>query len=122
MAAYFGTISEISISQELRTAFVERLVQYLAANKIKEPDQQQAVLLSICGPANYQLIHNLVSPKKPQEFKFAEIVEIVQKHHDPKPPVIVQCYRFNSQNRRARESVTTYITELRHLSERVSLV
>ena len=49
MAAYFGTISEISISQELRTAFVERLVQYLAANKIKEPDQQQAVLFSFCG-------------------------------------------------------------------------
>ena len=47
------------------TAYVERLVQYLAANKIEEPDQQRAVLLSVCGPATYRLIRNLVSPKKP---------------------------------------------------------
>ena len=117
MAAYLGTISEFSSTQESWTAYVERLVQYLAANKIEDPDQQRAVLLSVCGPATYRLIRNLVSPKKPQEFKFAEIVEIVQKHHDPKPSVIVQRYRFNSRNRRAGESVATYIAELRHLSE-----
>ena len=117
MAAYLGTISEFSSTQESWTAYVERLVQYLAANKIEDPDQQRAVLLSVCGPATYRLIRNLVSPKKPQEFKFAEIVEIVQKHHNPKPSVIVQRYRFNSRNRRAGESVATYIAELRHLSE-----
>ena len=96
MAAYVGTISEFSSTQESWTVYVERLVQYLAANKIEEPDQQRAILLSVCGPATYRLIRNLVSPKKPQEFKFAEIVELVQKHHDPKPSVIVQYYRFNS--------------------------
>ena len=41
----------------------------------------------------------------------------MQKHHDPKPSVIVQRYRFNSRNCRARESVATYIAELQHLSE-----
>ena len=56
-------------------------------------------------------------PKKPQEFKFAEIVEIVQIHHNPKPSVIAQHYQFNSRDCRARESVGTYVTELRHLSE-----
>ena len=92
MAAYLGTISEFSSTQESWTVYVERLVQYLAANKIEKPDQHRAVLHSVCGSATYWLIHNLVSPKKPQEFKFAEIVELVQKHHDPKPFVIVQCY------------------------------
>ena len=52
---------------------------------------------------------NLVSPKKPNEFKFGEIVEIVQKDHDPKPSVIVQRYRFNSRSRRAGESVAAYV-------------
>ena len=115
--AYLGTISEFSSSQESWMAYVERLVQYLATNKIEDADQRRAILLSVCGPATYRLIRNLVSPKKPTELKFAEIVEIVQKHHDPKPSVIVQRYRFNSRSRRAGESVAAYVAELRHLSE-----
>ena len=116
-ASYLGTISEFSSGQETWTAYVERLVQYLVANKVEDADQQRAVLLSVCDPATYRLIRNLVSPKKPTELKFAEIVEIVQKHHDPKPSVIIQRYRFNSRNRRAGESVAAYVAELRHLSE-----
>ena len=111
--AYLGSISEYSSTQESWTSFVKRVVQYLAANKIEDADQQRAVLLSICGPATYRLIQNLVSPKKPTELKFTEIVEALQKHHDPKPSVIVQRYRFNSRNRRTGESVATYIAELR---------
>ena len=45
MAAFLGTISEFSSTLESWTAYVERLVQYLTANKIEEPDQQRAVLL-----------------------------------------------------------------------------
>ena len=115
--AYLGSISEFSSTQESWTSYVERLVQYLAANKIEDADQQRAVLLSVCGPATYRLIQNLVSPKKPTELKFGEIVEAVQKHHDPKPSVIVQRYRFNSRNFLTGESVATYIAELRQLSE-----
>jgi len=94
--AYLGSISEFSSTQESWTPYVERLVQYLAANKIEDADQQRAVLLNVCGPATYRLIWNLVSPKKPTEFKFGEIVKAVQKHHDRKPSVIVQRYHFNS--------------------------
>ena len=83
MAAFLGIIFEFSSTLESCTAYIECLVQYLAANKIEESDQQRAVLLSICGPAIYRLIRNLVSPKKPH------VVEIMQKHHDPKPSVIV---------------------------------
>ncbi|MCY3927857.1 MAG: retroviral-like aspartic protease family protein [Acidobacteria bacterium] len=115
--AYLGNVSEFSSTQETWTAYVERLGQYLTANKIEDADQQRAVLLSVCGAATYRLIRNLVSPKKPTELKFSEIVEIVQKHHDPKPSVIVQRYRFNSRNRRTGESVATYVAELRQLSE-----
>ena len=90
--------------------------QYLVANKIEDPDQQRAILLSVCGPTTYQLICSLVSPKKPAELKFKEIAEIVQKHHDPKPSVIVQRYRFNTRYHCVGESVSTYVAELCQLS------
>ena len=93
--AALGTISEFSSVQETWTSYIECLEQYLAANKIKDADQQRAILLSVCSPATYTVIHNLVSPKKLTELKFRNIVDLVTKHHGPKPSVIVQRYRFN---------------------------
>ena len=109
--ATHGTISVFSSSQETWTTHVERLQQYLAANKIEDADQRRAVLLSMCGPATYRLIRSLVSPKKPIELKFAELVEVLQKHYDPKPSVIVQRYRFNTRNRLTGETIASYIAE-----------
>ena len=80
------------------------------------PQLPTPLLLSVCGPATYRLICSLASPKKPAELKFKEITETVQKHHDPKPSVIVQRYRFNTRDRHVGESVSTYVAELRHLS------
>ena len=115
--ATHGTISVFSGSQETWTTYVERLQQYLAANKIEDADQRRAVLLSVCGPATYRLIRSLVSPRKPTELKFAELVEVLQKHYDPKPSVIVQRYQFNTRNRLTGETIASYIAELRHLAE-----
>ena len=97
--------------------YVECLEQYFAANKIEDADQQRAILLSVCGPATYRLIRNLVSPKKPTELKIADFITIVQKHHDPKPSMIVQRFRFNGCNRRTGESVAAYVAELHQLAE-----
>ena len=115
--ATHGTIAAFSSSQETWTVYVERLEQYFAANKIEDADQQRAILLSVCGPATYRLICNLVSPKKPMELKIEDLITIVQKHHDPKPSMIVQKFRFNGRNRRTGESVAAYVAELRQLAE-----
>ena len=66
--------------------------------------------------SNLSAYCSLVSPRKPAELKFKDIAEIVQKHHDPKPSIIVQCYRFNTGYHHVGESVSTYVAELRQLS------
>ena len=78
LMATLSTISVFSSSQETWTTYMERLQQYLAANNIEDADQQRAVLLSVHGQATYRLIQSLVSPKKPTEPKFAELVEVLQ--------------------------------------------
>ena len=77
MMATHGTIAAFSSSQETWTVYVKRLEQYFAANKIEDADQQKAILLSVCGPATYQLIHNLVSSKKPTELKMGDLIAVV---------------------------------------------
>ena len=109
-----GNVSEFSSAQETWTFYIERLEQYLTANKVEDADQQKVILLSVCGSATYKLIRNLASPKK---LKFNYIMDFVTKHHDPKPFVIVKRYCFNARNRHGGESISTYVAELRHLSE-----
>ena len=64
-----------------------------------------------------RLLGSLVSPKKPTELKFAELVEVLQKHYNPKQSVIVQHYRFSTRNHLTGETIASYIAELRHLAE-----
>ena len=73
--------------------------------------------VSACGPATYQLIRNLVSPAKPTDKTFAELVSLVQEHQQPTPSFIVQRYHFNTRVQRQGESISEFIAQLRKLSE-----
>ena len=115
--ATHGSIDEFRNAQEDWHSYVERLQQYFVANDVKTTDKQRAVLLSCVGGATYQLIRNLLAPDKPTDKSFAEIVEAVQRHHQPKPSEIVQRFQFHSRTRNRGESVSAYVAELRKLSE-----
>ena len=51
-------------------------------------EKKRAILLSSCGVDTYQLIRNLVVPEKPTERTFDQLVELVQRHHNPRLSVI----------------------------------
>ena len=93
------------------------LQQYFIANDVKTADKQRVVLLSAVGGQTYQLIRNLLSPTKPTEVTFAEIVDAVQKHVQPRPSLIVERFNFHSRTRRHGEDISTYVAELQKLSE-----
>ena len=79
--------------------------------------QKRAVLLSACGPKTYQLIRNLVSPAKPGEKSFGDIVKLVTRHYSPKPSSIIQRFKFNTRVRTKDETIATYVASVRQLSE-----
>jgi hypothetical protein len=37
-----------------------------------------------------------MQPENPKKKSYEELVEIIKNHHVPKPPVIVQRYKFNT--------------------------
>ena len=76
-----------------------------------------AILLSTCGAKTYQLIRSLVAPRKPADIEFTCLIEEVRKHFNPKPSVIVERFQFHSRVRQSGESVSTYVAELRRLSQ-----
>ena len=94
-----------------------RLSHYLRANDAEDVEKQRAILLSVCGTKTYQLIRSLVAPRKPAEIEFAVLVEEVRNHFNPKPSVIVERFQFHSRVRKTEVSVSTYVAELRRLSQ-----
>ena len=80
--ANHGKLEEYD-SQEEWSQYIERLEFYFEANGVDDEDKQRAILLSVCGSKTYKLIRNLITPRKPSEKTFAELVELVQQHQHP---------------------------------------
>ena len=79
--------------------------------------KQRAILLSVCGADTYKLISSLVSPDKPGDKTFDELISLTKNHFNPKPSVIVERYKFNSHVRQQGQSVAVFIAELRRLAQ-----
>jgi transposase InsO family protein len=131
--ATFGKIEEFSGRGEDFELYIERLEQYLLANDLDEiplatddanleevtarKSKRRAVLLSVVGQSTYALLRNLLSPQKPTDKTFEQIIGILKNHYAPTPSVSVQRYKFYSRNKRKDESVAEFVSELRKLAE-----
>ena len=115
--ATHGQIGEFNSQQEDWMSYSKRLEEYFIANDIKSAEKKKAILLSVVGADTYQLMRSLIAPEKPKEETFEQLVKIVQEHHQPTPSAIVQRYKFNSRIQSTGESVATFVTKLRRLTE-----
>lgn len=79
--------------------------------------RRKQVLLTMVGPSTYKLLSNLSAPAKPSQKSLATLNALLQKHFNPKPSEIVQRFKFNSRRRNKSESIATFVSELRALSE-----
>ena len=71
----------------------------------------------LIGPATYTLTKNLVSPSKPGDKSYDELVKALSDHFYPTPSETVQRSKFHSRVRKQGESVAAFVAELRSLAE-----
>ena len=116
-AVTLGRVEEFDGTNDDWLQYVERLEHFFAANGIDDADKKRAVLLTVVGAATYKTLRNIVSPSKPGEKTYAELVAALAKHFKPTPSEIVERFKFHSRVRKAGESIATYVAELRSLSE-----
>ncbi|PIK56483.1 hypothetical protein BSL78_06598 [Apostichopus japonicus] len=115
--ALFGKLEEFREGREEWIQYVEGLEHFFAANSIADEVKKRSIFLSIVGPDSYKLLRNSVSPEKPGEKTFTELVEIMTKHQSPPQSETVQRCKFNSRFRKSGESIATFVSELKSLSE-----
>ena len=97
--------------------YIEQLEQYFVANEIVMAERKRVILLSVCGARTYQLVRDLVSPAKPANKTFDQIVELVTKHYSPKPSTVMQRFQLNARYQGKDESIAAFVAALRQLSE-----
>ncbi|CAI5661061.1 unnamed protein product [Oreochromis niloticus] len=117
MATTVGSVAPFDSELQSWEEYCEILDYFFVANDIKEEEKKRAVLLSCVGAQTYALIRNLLSPVKPGDRSYAELVGLLNNHFHPKPSEIVQRWKFNTRNRRPEESVGDYVAELRKLAQ-----
>ena len=76
MAALLGKIEEF---EEEWPQYVERMDHFFAANGIDNADKKKSTFLAVIGPATYSLVRNLVSPDKPGDKSYDELVDALKK-------------------------------------------
>lgn len=117
MVTSIGSVGEFEPNQEDWMQYAEWLGYYLTVNGIDKVGRKRAILLMKIGAKTYMLLRTLVSPKKPGDKSYDELVAALQWHHSPKPSPIIQRYWFNCRLWQEGESVAQYLSELRVLSE-----
>ena len=85
-----GHLPEFSGSAAEWNVFAEQLKFYFTANGISDAAKQGAIFLSSCGTVTYKLLKTLVAPAELTSKSFAEVVQLAQEHHNPKPSVIMR--------------------------------
>ena len=90
MAMMFGKLEEFDmVTGKDRIQYIERMEYYFQANKITEGDTKRAILISTMGEKAYKLMRRLISPAKPNDKSFGQLVEAMRGHLGPLPSEIV---------------------------------
>ena len=74
-------------------------------------------ILTLMGNKMHALLRSIVSPRRPKELSFAEIVDNLAKHLDPKPIVIAERFKFHKAEQQESESIRDFLARLKKLAE-----
>lgn len=111
-----GKIGAFEVTSGSWSLYIERLEMYFKANAIL-PEVQLPTLIAVMGGEAYELMSTLTSPNKPGDLTYAAVVEVMQKHMEPKPSFMAERYRFRLRRQGESESSAQYLTELKKLSK-----
>ena len=115
MTAIHGKFSYFNSSHESLSSYSKRLGYYFAANEVQDEDRKKAILLTVRGPSTFQLQKSLLWPGTPADKSYSKLVEVLSKHFNPAPSVIMQRFKFNTLTRDYSNINVCHLVFLQHL-------
>lgn len=113
--ATWGQMDAFDPSVEDWSSYVERCEQCFVVKDIKEGDDKKEVayIISAMGPTAYKDLKDIVTPKKPKDLTFAELVQHLTSYYEPESTAIMERYRFHTRVQGEQESVLLFVAALR---------
>ena len=101
-------------SRENFKMYRQRFENYLTMKGVFEDKMLcSQMLLNSIGPSHYQLIISLISPKKPTELSYDELIKCTEDHLCPKKNVLVAQHTFLSTYQQENQTIASYVAQLR---------
>lgn len=97
------------------TSYLERVDYYFTANGVEDA-KKVAVFLNAIGRETYNLLRNLLAPKKLAEQGLDELQKALKDHYEPQTVVVAERFHFYQRQQAAGESISDYVAELRKLA------
>ena len=114
-SSHIGRIEEFVPGSDWKH-YVERMEMFFEVNNVLE-EKKVPTILTLMGNKMYALLRSIVSPRRPKELSFAEIVDNLAKHLDPKPIVIAERFKFHKVEQQESESIRDFLARLKKLAE-----
>ncbi|KAI7797170.1 hypothetical protein IRJ41_014565, partial [Triplophysa rosa] len=112
-----GSLAAFDVKVQTWEEYTEILEQFFVANEIDDEGKQRAILISVVGAQTYSVMRNILSPTKPSERSYQQLVTMLKDHFNPQPSEIVQRFKFDSRTKKPTETMTEYVAELRCLAQ-----
>ena len=85
MATLFRNVGEFDGGRKDWTQYAERLAHFFTANQITDQDRMKALLPTMIGLMTFKLLRNIISPEKPEDKTYKQLVEAIKRHHNLMP-------------------------------------
>lgn len=84
---------------------------FFEVNNVLE-EKKEPTILTLVGNKMYALLGSIVSLRRPKDLSFAEVVDNLVKHLDPKPIVIAERFKFHKAEQQESESIRESLLDL----------
>lgn len=114
--SYANSIENYILGEDFEI-YINRLQQFFVLSDIKDDIKKIAALTTLGGGELYKVIVSLIAPKKEKDYKYEELIELLQIHFAPKKNIIAESYKFYKRDQLQSESIAEYIIELKTLAK-----
>lgn len=96
--------------------YIDRMAHLLKLNEIVDNASKISFLVSTGGADLYKVAKTLVAPKKPEEFKYDDLVKKLKTHFQRKTNVTAERFKFLNRNQLPEETIQDYIITIKGLA------
>ena len=115
-----GKIEEFNPASTSINRYLEQLEQYFKANSVPadsgDSHKGRAILISVIGAKAYHVLSDLCSLTAPLAKTYTQLSTILKNHFALHKLVIAERCRFHNCIQHEGESISTFVTSLKHLA------